>query len=77
MTKLLEQAIEQLRELPEDEQDAAADVLFAYVASDERQYRLRPDQISQVRHIRERLRSGETRLATAAETAAVKKKTSL
>src|SRR5690242_18579458 len=36
MKKLLEQAIEQLRDLPEDDQDAAADVLFAYISSDER-----------------------------------------
>jgi len=42
MTALLDEAIEQLRELPEDEQDAAADALFAYIASDERQYRLEP-----------------------------------
>jgi hypothetical protein len=28
MTKLLEQAIDQLRELPQEEQDAAADVLL-------------------------------------------------
>lgn len=42
MSRLLEQVIEQLRELPEEEQDAAADVIFAYLASDERQYRLYP-----------------------------------
>ena len=52
MTSLLEQAIEQLRDLPEEEQDAAADVLFAYVSSEERQYRLRPHQITQVRRIK-------------------------
>jgi hypothetical protein len=38
----LEEAIEQLRELPEEEQNAAADVLFAYVSSDERHYHLQP-----------------------------------
>jgi hypothetical protein len=42
MTKLLEEAIEQLRELPDEDQDAAADALFAYISSDERQYVLRP-----------------------------------
>lgn len=41
MSRLLEQAIEQLRELPEDEQDYAADAVFAYLASDERQYQYR------------------------------------
>jgi hypothetical protein len=38
MSRLLEEAIEQLRELPEDEQDNAADTVFAYLASEERQY---------------------------------------
>ena len=38
MSRLLERAIEQLRELPEEEQDNAADAVFAYLASDERQY---------------------------------------
>jgi len=38
MSRLLEQAIRQLRELPEDDQDLAADVLFAYLSSDEREY---------------------------------------
>ena len=41
MTQLIEEAIEMLRELPEDRQDAAADALFAYISSDERQDRLR------------------------------------
>jgi hypothetical protein len=39
MTQLLEEAIETLRELPEDEQDAAADAVFVYISSDERHYR--------------------------------------
>jgi hypothetical protein len=44
MTKLLQEAIKTLRKLPEDEQDAAADVLLAYISSDERQHGLRPDE---------------------------------
>ena len=74
MTDLLEQAIEQLRDLPEEEQDAAADVLFAYVCSEERHYQLRPHQITQVRRIRQDLRDGKTRLATNTEVSTVKKK---
>jgi hypothetical protein len=74
MASLLEQAIEQLRDLPEEEQDAAAEVLFAYVSSEERQYRLRPHQITQVRRIKADLRDGKTRLATDAEVSAFKKK---
>jgi hypothetical protein len=77
MTKLLQQAIEQIRELPEEDQDAAADALFAFIASDERQYVLRPDQVADVRRIRDRLRSGATRLATADEVAAVKNQSRL
>jgi hypothetical protein len=77
MSKLLDQAIKQLRDLPEDEQDAAADTLFAYIASDERQYRLRPHQAEEVRRIRRNLQTGEARLATHDEVAAVKRKSRL
>jgi hypothetical protein len=74
MTKLLEEAINELRNLPEDEQDAAADALFAYISSDERQYQLTSHQIAEVRRIQRALRDGKTRLATDAEVAAFKKK---
>lgn len=74
MTKSLEEAIEQLRDLPEEEQDAAADVLFAYIASDEREYQLQPHQVAEVHRIRRGLRDGSTRLATDAEVKAVRQK---
>jgi hypothetical protein len=74
MSKLLDEAIEQLRDLPADDQDGAADVLFAYISSDERQYGLRPHQVAEVQRIRRALRNGTTRLATNAEIAAAKKK---
>ena len=77
MTKLLEEAIEQLRDLPEEEQDAAADALFAYISSDERHYALRPDQVAEVRHIRQRLRDGMTRFATSGEVATIRKRHAL
>ena len=77
MTKLLEHAIKELRNLPEDEQDAAADALFAYMSSDERQYRLLPDQVAEVHRIRRALRDGTTRLATTAEVSVLKKKSGL
>jgi hypothetical protein len=64
MTKLLEEAIEHLRALPEEEQDSAAEVLFAFISSDERQYRLLPHQVSEVRRIQRDLQDGATRLAT-------------
>ena len=74
MTKLLEEAISELRNLPEDRQDAAADALFAYIASDEKEYQLRPHQVLEVHGIRRALRDGITRLATDAEVSALKKK---
>jgi hypothetical protein len=61
MTKLLGEAIKQLRELPEEEQDAAVDALFAYIGSDERHYSLRPYQLAELRHTRENLRTRRTR----------------
>jgi hypothetical protein len=77
MTKLLEEAINGLRNLPEDEQDAAADVLFAYLSSDERQYHLSSAQITEVHRIQRAIRDGKTRLATDDEVAAFKKKSRL
>jgi hypothetical protein len=37
MTELLKEAIEVARQLPEEEQDAVADALFAYLANEARQ----------------------------------------
>jgi hypothetical protein len=74
MTSLLEQAIKQLRELSKEEQDAAADVLFVYISSEERHHRLLPHQITQVKRIRQDLGEGKTRLATPGEVSAAKKK---
>jgi hypothetical protein len=74
MTKLLEEAIEHLRELPEEEQDGAAEALFAFISSEERQYRLMPHQITEVRRIQRALHDGSTRLASEAEVEQVRKK---
>jgi predicted metal-dependent HD superfamily phosphohydrolase len=72
MSKLLEQAIQSLRDLPEDEQDMAASALFAYISSDERHYHLTSDQIEAVRRTRRDLKTGKTRLASDTEVAAVR-----
>jgi hypothetical protein len=77
MTKLLEQAIEHLRDLPDEEQDAAADVLFAYISNDDRQYRLQAHQVAEVRRIRRGLREGKTRLASDEEVAVLRMKSRL
>jgi hypothetical protein len=77
MTRHLEEAIETLRDLPEEEQDAAADVLFAYISSEERYYSLRADQAEAVRRIRRDLKTGKTRLATDDEVAVLRSQSRL
>ena len=74
MRRLLDEAIETLRELPEDEQDAAVDALFAYISSEERHYSLRTDQAEAVRRIQRDLKTGKTRLATDDEVAQLRNK---
>jgi hypothetical protein len=74
MTKLLDQAIAQLRELSEAEQDAAADALFAHIAGDHRSYRLTEEQVADVKRIQHELRNGTARLLTDDEMAAFWKK---
>jgi hypothetical protein len=66
--------VEQVRELPEEDQDAAAEALFAHIANRDRRHRLTLEQAEEVRRIRARLRSGETRLATDEEVSALWKK---
>ena len=74
MTKLLEQAVEKARELSEEDQDAAAEALFAHMANLDRHHSLSVDQVEEVKRIRTRLHSGETRLATDKEVSALWKK---
>ena len=47
MTKLLEEALVRVQELPDEEQDRAAEVLLALLKR-ERRYTLTPDQIGGV-----------------------------
>jgi hypothetical protein len=77
MTRRLDEAIETLRDLPDDEQDAAASALFAYISSDDRQYQLRPDHAEAIRRIRRDLKNGRTRLATDDEVEALRGKSYL
>lgn len=52
MTKLLEQAIQEVLELPEETQNMAADALFLVIehANDDEHYRLTEEQVTGVRH---------------------------
>jgi len=77
MTKLLEQAIAQARELSEEEQDAIAEALFAHIARHDRPYRLSDEQVEEVKRRQKALRDGKTQLATDEEVAAVWKRCGL
>jgi len=65
MTKPLEDAIAQARELPENEQDQIAEALFAHMAGAE--FRLTDDQVEEVKRRQRELREGKTRFATEEE----------
>ncbi len=71
MTKLLERAIEQLRELPAGDQNAAAQALFVHMTSGNAEYHLTPLQIREVKGIQRDLRTGKTRVATKGEMTAL------
>lgn len=77
MTKLLEQAIASVRQLSEEDQDAAADALFVHLASDHRRVALSPEQIEDVKRIQQDLREGREVLASDAEMAALWRKCGL
>ena len=71
MTNLLEKAITELRQLPEETQNMAADALFMVIehANDETYYRLNDEQIAGVHHAMGQADRGE--FATEAELKAV------
>lgn len=48
MTKRLEEVIERLRELPDEEQNAIAELVSDIVGSDPTAYRLTPEQAAEV-----------------------------
>jgi len=69
MNKLLEHAIETVRELPEGDQEIAAKFLLAFAKPEERRYQLTTEQIAEVNLARREVREG--RIATDAEMAEV------
>jgi hypothetical protein len=46
MTKLLEKAIAEIRKLPEQRQDEAAEILLSIASQDSREYVLTPEQLA-------------------------------
>ena len=77
MTKLLEQALEKVRELPDGDQDDLAVALFAHLAGDHRQFGLAVEQGKDVTRVRDDLRDGRSRLASDDEMTALWKKCGL
>jgi putative addiction module component (TIGR02574 family) len=77
MTKLLEDAIAEARKLPESEQDALAEALFAHIASSEVNYRLTDDRVEEMKRRQQALREGTSRFATDEEMTALWKKCGL
>jgi hypothetical protein len=52
MTNALEEAIEKLRELPEERQDELAEALMAVAQGDSHRYHLTDEQVAEVRRRR-------------------------
>jgi len=77
MTKLLEDAIAEARKLPENEQDALAETVFAHIASSDVDYHLTEEQVEEVKRRQQALRDGTSRFATDEEVAALWKKCGL
>jgi hypothetical protein len=69
MTKLLEQAIATVKELPEPQQDIAAKFLLAFANPDARRYQLNDAQLAEVELAKREVREGK--IATEAEMAEV------
>ena len=69
MTKLLDQAIETVRQLPDDEQDRAARFLLGFANPDSPRYQISDAQAAEVETARLEVREGQ--IATDAEMAEV------
>jgi hypothetical protein len=77
MTKRLEEAVAQARELPDEEQDEIAEMLFALMSIDEMDYALSPEQVEEVKRRKRELDEGKGRFATDEEMEALWKKCGL
>ena len=65
MTKLFEEAIAVVRDLPEDQQDLAAKLLLGFANPDAEQYQLSDEQVAEVEAAKREVREGK--FATDAE----------
>jgi hypothetical protein len=64
MTRLLEEGIKAVRELPEECQDVAGELLLALAEQNNATYRLTPEQIEEVKRIQTAIREGKTTLVS-------------
>jgi hypothetical protein len=65
MTKLLDQAIQTVKQLPESQQDVAAKFLLAFANPDAHHYQLSDEQLAEVELAKREVREGK--VATEAE----------
>jgi hypothetical protein len=65
MTKLLDEAIATVRQLPDNDQDVAAKFLLGFANSDARRYQLTDEQVAEVELAKREVREGK--IATDAE----------
>ncbi len=59
MTKLLEEAIERVKALPEPDQDVAAEFLLGFADSDRMRYRISDKQLREVEIAKDEARHGK------------------
>jgi hypothetical protein len=59
MTKLLDEGIKAVRQLPTERQDAAGELLLSIAAGEGLRYRLSPEQIKGVREAQAQVARGE------------------
>jgi hypothetical protein len=59
MTKLLEEAIQRVKALPEPDQDIAAEFLLGFADSEKKRYQLSNEQLREVELAKEQARKGE------------------
>ncbi|WP_454917057.1 hypothetical protein [Xanthobacter sediminis] len=71
MTRLLEDAIAEIRKRPAAEQDLAAEVLMEFVRSRDENYQLTPAQIAEVADTLRQIENGTMTFATEEEVAAM------
>ena len=74
MTKLLEEGIKAVRELQEERQDVAGELLLALAEQNKDTYRLTPEQVEEVKRIQREIREGKMALVSDEEMALFWKK---